>query len=101
MQAADHARPAAGDFVELLRRLEADALLSDDLLEVERFAEGAAEVLPHARRDPLALGVRKLGIGERKIAERAFLPMKTGGDEPPSKPEVHDTASSGNAVAAA
>ena len=71
--------------VELLRRLEADPLLGDDLLEVERFAERAAEVLPHGRRDPLALLKGKLRVGERKIAQRALLPIEEGGDEPPGE----------------
>ena len=85
MQAANDTRAAADDAFELLHGLEADALLGDDLLEVERFAEGPAEVLPHSGGDPLALGVGKLGISQLKVAERPFLPMETRRDETPGE----------------
>src|SRR6185437_16100392 len=85
MQAADHAGAAADDVLKLLHWLEANALLSDDLLEVERFAECAAEVLPHGGGDALALLLRKLGIRELEIGERAVLPVKTGRDQPPGE----------------
>ena len=65
--------------------LEADALLGGDLLEMERFAECSAEILPHIGRDPLALLERKLRIGDRQIAKRPFLPVKTRGDETPGE----------------
>ena len=85
MHAADDAWAAADDLLELLHGLEADALLGDDLLEVKRFAEGAAEVLPHGPGDALALGLRKLGESQLEVAERAFLPVETRGDQPPGE----------------
>ena len=65
--------------------LEANALLGDDPLEVKRFAECAAKVLPHARGDAPALGLRKFGIGQLEVAKRAFLPVETRGDQPPGE----------------
>jgi hypothetical protein len=85
MEPAEHAWAAADHVFELLHRLEADALLGDDLLEVKRFAECAAEVLPHRPGDALALDLRKLGESPRKVAERAFLPVQARGDQPPGE----------------
>src|ERR1700756_4567945 len=85
MQATNDTWAAADDVFELLHGLVADALLGDDLLEVERFAKGAPEVLPHARRDALALGVRKIGISQFEVAERTLLPVETRRDEPPGE----------------
>jgi len=85
MQPADHAGSAVDDLLKLLHRLETDALLSRDLLQVERFAERAAKVLPHGGGDPLALGLRKLGESDGQIAQRALLPVEARGDEPPGE----------------
>jgi hypothetical protein len=83
MHAANDARASAHHLLELLHRLKADALLGDDRAEIERFSEGAAEVLPHGPGDSLALGLRKLGIGQLEIPERALLPVETRRDQPP------------------
>ena len=85
MHAANDARAAADNLFELLLRLEPDALLGGDRPETERFAERSAEVFPHGPGDPLALGLRKFGISERQIPERALLPVESRGDEPPGQ----------------
>ena len=55
-----------------------------DLLEEKAFGEGAAEVLPHVARDPLALLERHAGKGEGQIVKRPLLAAEAGSDEAPS-----------------
>ena len=73
------------DLVEALEGLERDSALGDDPVEMEEFRVGAAEVLPHVRRDPLALAKRCLGVGGGQIVEHALLPMQVRRDQPPRR----------------
>ncbi len=86
MQAAHHARAAAGERVHLILGLERHPALGCDPVEVERFGEGAAEVLPHPGGEFLPLGLRHPGIGEGEVAHDAFLPVEMRGDQAPRQP---------------
>jgi hypothetical protein len=83
VQSAHHAGAGAGDLVDLGLGLEGYATLGRDRFEVERLAEGAAEVFPHPSREPLALGLRHLGIGEGEVAHHALLPVEVRRDQAP------------------
>ena len=83
VQAADDERAAAGDFVEPILRLEPDSPLRHDLPEMEGLAEGAAEIFPHVGCELFAFVERHLGESERKILQRALLPVKAGRDQAP------------------
>ena len=85
MEAADDAGAAAGDLAQLLHRFEGDPAFRHDLLEKKAFGEGAAEVLPHVARDPLALRERHVGEGEGEIVKRALLAAEAGSDQAPGR----------------
>ena len=97
MEAADDAGSAAGDLAQLLHGLEGDPAFPHDLLEEKAFGEGAAEVLPHVARDPLALLERHVGKGEGQIAERPLLTAEAGAIRRHAMPDLREAASSGRA----
>ena len=95
MEAADDAGSAAGDFAQLLHRFEGDPAFRHDLLEKKAFGEGAAEVLPHVARDPLAFLERHVGKGEGQIASARFWRRRRGAIRRHAMPNSREAASSG------
>ena len=81
--ADDEGLRAARCFVEILRRLEDDAVALRERFDAKALGEGSPKVFPHCRGDRLTLASRLFGVGEFEIRERALLSTEARSDEAP------------------
>ena len=59
--------------------------LLEDAVDIHGLDHDAAEISPHAQRDPLPLLRRLVREGALEIGERALVPPIIGRDQPPDR----------------
>src|SRR6202020_2280307 len=81
--ADDEGLRAVRGFVEILRRLEDDAVALCQRFDAQALGEGPPEVFPHCRGDRLTLGKRLFREGELEIRERPLLSTEARRNDAP------------------